>query len=343
MSRIPIAVDIMGGDDAPEAILEGSIMALNDFGDKYYLYLVGDATQIKKYLSGKGVSSNGNFEIVDAPDVVGMGEHPVQAIRHKPKSSINVSVNLVKEGKAAGVFSAGNTGAAVGASFLKWRMLEGLARPCIATQLPADEGNFLLLDAGATVDCSPLNLAQFAIMGDIYARLVMKKETPKVGLLSNGTEEGKGNKLTQDAFKLLQEIPGLNFIGNVEGHDLFSTAVDVVVCDGFVGNVLLKSTEQVLKTVKKIIKANVKGRPLAMLGGLMMKGVMEDFKKRSDPAEVGGAPLLGVNGYCVIGHGNSTGYAARNGIRQVGDLVETGVNQNIIDQVHELALDLILP
>ncbi len=339
MAGIPIAVDIMGGDAAPDAILQGVAEALDFYGDAYHLFLVGDQDKIAAGLKAIGKDGHQQIEIVHAPDIVEMGDHPVSSVRSKPHSSINVAVDLVKKKTALGIFSAGNTGAAVGSAYLKWHMLPGLERPCIATVIPHESGSFVLLDSGATVDCSPQNLAQFAVMGDIYSRTVLGRKSPRVGLLCNGTEIGKGNHLTVEAFKLLRDVESLNFIGNVEGHDLFAGHVDVVVCDGFVGNVVLKSCEQMAKSMGLMLKQQLMKRMLWKLGALFSKGAFQEFKKSLDPSEVGGAPLLGVNGFCVIGHGNSNPKAVRNGIRAVGELIKHNVNEVIVDQMHQYGLD----
>lgn len=339
MTGIPIAVDVMGGDSAPDAILQGVGEALDIYGDTHYLFLVGDQDKISSGLRAIGKAGHPQLEIVHASEVIGMGDHPVSSVRSKPHSSINVAVNLVKKKTAHGLFSAGNTGAVVGSAYLKLHMLPGLERPCIAAVIPNEKGNFVLLDSGATVDCSAQNLAQFAVMGDIYSRSVLGHKEPSVGLLCNGTEVGKGNHLTVEAFKLLREIEGLNFSGNIEGHDLFSGDIDVVVCDGFVGNVVLKSCEQIAKSMGQMLKQQLMKKMLWKVGALFSKGAFAEFKKKLDPAEVGGAPLLGVNGSVVIGHGNSDAKAVRNGIRAVGELVRHNVNDSIVEQVHQYGLD----
>ncbi|NMA42328.1 MAG: phosphate acyltransferase PlsX [Oligosphaeraceae bacterium] len=342
MAGIPIAVDIMGGDYAPEAIIQGAAAALDSFGDAYYLFLVGKPELITDSLRSIGKLDHPQLEIVEAPDHIAMGDHPINAVRNKPKASINVAVDLVKKKRARGVFSAGNTGAAVGSSYLKMHMLPGLERPCIATVLPHEHGNFVLLDAGATVDCSAHNLAQFAVMGDIYARTVLKRKEPRVGILSNGTEVGKGNYLTTEAFKLLRDVESMNFIGNVEGHHLFAGEVDVVVCDGFLGNVVLKCSEQIAKSMGQMLKQQLMKKLFWKLGALLSRGAFKEFKQRLDPTEVGGAPLLGVNGTCVIGHGNSNPKAVKNGIHAVGELISQDVNDAIVEQIHHYGLDNLL-
>ena len=339
-NRTPLAIDMMGGDFAPQAAVDGVKEALERFGDAYKLLLVGPQAQLEQLMLSNGIDlADPRLEMVNATEVIGMGEHPVQAIRNKRDSSINVGMKLVKEGRAQGFFSAGNTGAVVAGAYLKWRMLPGLARPGLAAALPGEKGLWLLMDAGATVDCSAQTLTQFAVMGDLYARSALKCAFPKIGLLSNGTEEGKGNRQTQETHKLLGEIKGINYIGNIEGHDLFTDRVDVVVCDGFVGNVVLKTTEQLAKTLTKLIKEQVMSKTAWKLGGLMCKGAFAEVKRRMDATEVGGVPLLGVNGNCVIGHGNSNGHAIANGIRAVGEMAKNAINDDIVSRIHDAGLD----
>ncbi|MBR4125741.1 MAG: phosphate acyltransferase PlsX [Victivallales bacterium] len=337
---IIIAVDVMGGDNAPDAIMDGVAEALERFGDAYKLLLVGDQAQICENLSRLGVSvEDARLEIVHADEVIGMDEHPVKAIREKRRSSINLAMDLVKNGRAQGVFSAGATGAAVGSAFLKWRMLPGLARPGLATLLPKETGgHWVLMDSGATVDCTPTYLAQFAVMGDLYARDMLHIENPAVGLLSNGTEVGKGNRQTQDAFRLIREIPGINFVGNVEGHDLFKEDLDVVICDGFVGNIVLKTSEQLARSISKMLKDSIMSKTMWKMGAIMCKGAFGAIKQATDASEIGGVPLLGVNGCCIIGHGNSNGHAAANGIHAVGEFITSKINDKIVAQVHDSAL-----
>ncbi|MCQ2397380.1 MAG: phosphate acyltransferase PlsX [Lentisphaeria bacterium] len=342
MSNITIAVDMMGGDYAPSAVVDGVAEALQRFGDDYHLLLVGDEAQVKEGLAAVGVAvDDPRIELVHAPEVIGMNEHPVRAIREKRQSSIVTCMELVKSGRAEGVFSAGNTGAAVGASFLKWRMLEGLARPGIATILPGEKSPWVLMDSGATVDCTPTVLAQFAIMGDLYAKKVLAIANPRSGLLANGTEEGKGHRRVQEAFNLIKNIKDINFIGNIEGHDLFCGNVDVVVCDGFVGNIVLKTSEQLGKSLTGMIKESVMKKMLWKVGGLLSKGAFAEVKKRMDASEVGGAPLLGVKGCCIIGHGNFRGHGVANGIRAVGELIREQLNEHIVEAVHQCAFESI--
>lgn len=337
-ATVNIAVDIMGGDNAPDAILDGVGEALDAYGDRYRLLLVGPQGTISDGLKKIGKSGDSRIEIVNATQVVGMGEHPVAAVRTKRDSSITVCMEMVRQKRAQAVFSAGNTGAAVASAFFKWRMLPGVGRPGIATFLPSERSPFMLLDSGATVDCAPINLVQFALMGSIYISSVFRRTNPRVGLLCNGREDTKGNKLVQDTFKLLSKTPGINFIGNVEGHDLFSGNVDIAVCDGFVGNVVLKSCEQLASSIGHLLKRSLMHKTLWKLGALMAKGAFRELKVKTDYSEVGGAPLLGVAGVCMIGHGISNGKAVKNGIRSAGEIVRERINETISEQVKSLNL-----
>ena len=246
-------------------------------------------------------------------------------------------MNLVRVGRASGVFSAGSTGASVVSAYFRLSMLPGIERPGIATIMPSERGNFVLLDSGASVDCAPVNLLHYGIMGSIYAKSILNKPNPRVGLICNGTEEGKGNKLTQGALALLHEAKMINFIGNVEGHDLFSGGVDVAVCDGFVGNVILKSCEQLAKSMGRLVKKAIMTKLIWKLGALMAKGAFNELKRTTDFSEIGGAPLLGVNGIVIIGHGISDGKAVMNGIRQAGAAVRQKVNETIAEHVREVS------
>lgn len=333
---IAIAVDVMGGDNAPAAVIDGVAMALDTFGDEFRLLCVGDQAQMEAELKRVGKLGDSRLELIHASQVIEMGEHPVSAVRRKRDSSINVAMNLVREGRAAAFFSAGNTGASVASAYFRLQMMKGLERPGIGACIPSENGHFLVLDAGASVDCVPLHLLHYAIMGSIYARQILKIENPRVGLMCNGTEEGKGNRATQGAFQLLQNAPNLNFIGNVEGHDLYSGHVDVVVCDGFVGNVILKCSEQLAKSIVALIKRSIMQRLKWKLGALMARGAFVEVKKAMDPSEYGGAPLLGVQGVVIIGHGNSDGKAVCNGIRAAGEAVRQRVNTLIAEQIQEL-------
>ncbi len=336
---ISIAVDVMGGDNAPSAIIDGVGMALDAYGDAFRLLLVGDQEAMETELKRVGKLGDSRLELIPSTEVIEMGEHPVSAVRHKRNSSINVAVGLVREGRASGLFSAGSTGAAVASAYFHLKMLEGIERPGIATVMPSETGHFLLMDAGASVDCSPANLVHYAIMGSIYASQILKLESPRVALLSNGTEDGKGNRVTQAAFQLLKDVD-INFIGNCEGHDLFSGKVDVVVCDGFVGNVMLKSCEQLAKSIGHILKKSMMSHWMTKVGGLMAKQAFNELKQTLDPAEVGGSPLLGVRGVVIIGHGISDGRAVCNGIRAAGEAVSQNINTLIAEQVRNIEIPI---
>ena len=334
---INIAVDVMGGDYAPGAIIDGVGMTLDRYGKAFKLLLVGDQKRMEAELKRVGILGDPRLELVHASQVVEMGDHPVSAVRQKRDSSINVAMNLVRVGRASGVFSAGSTGASVVSAYFRLSMLPGIERPGIAAVMPSERGNFLLLDAGANVDCVPVNLLHYGIMGSIYAKSILNKQNPRVGLICNGTEEGKGNKLTQGALTLLREAKMINFVGNVEGHDLFSGGVDVAVCDGFVGNVVLKSCEQLAKSMGHLIKKAVCTKLIWKLGALLSKGAFKELRHSTDFSEIGGAPLLGVNGIVIIGHGISDGKAVMNGIRQAGDAVRQKVNETIAEHVREVS------
>lgn len=323
----------MGGDSAPRAVIEGVGEALERFPGKFQLLLVGHQEQIEVELARLGKQRHPALELVHAPDVVHMHEAPAAAARTKRQSSINLAVELVKKGEADAVVSAGNTGAAVASTVLKLRTLQGIERPGIAPAFPSPSGHFVLIDAGANVDSKPIHLVHYAIMGDVYARRILGHENPRIGLLNVGGEQLKGNELTKETFRLLGALPGINFIGNVEGHDLFSGGVDVVVCDGFAGNVVLKCCESLAEALGHILKENLQKTTMRKMGYLLSRGAYRELKAMSDYAEYGGAPLLGVNGVCIIGHGSSSPRAIANAIRVAGEFVQHQVNEHIVARV----------
>lgn len=332
-----IAVDAMGGDKAPRAIVQGSLEAIQLKPDREII-LVGQEDRVRaevRELTGSDKARNVSY--FDAPDVIGMGEQPLNALRKKKRSSIAEAANLVKSGEAVAMVSAGNTGAVVTATKLKWRFLNGIKRPGIATYLPTPWGVSLLIDAGANIDCKPEHLLGFALMGDCIARLIQGKEKPRVGLVSVGTERGKGDALVKETFTLLENSP-LNFIGNVEGRDIYCYKVDVVVCDGFVGNVVLKCTEGLIWALMKMIKEEVMKNVWHKIGGLLLKGAFKRVARRGNYEEYGGAPLLGVNGHCIICHGSSSPKAIRNAIRVAESFVTYGVNEAILERVAQVNL-----
>jgi glycerol-3-phosphate acyltransferase PlsX len=329
-----LAVDAMGGDFAPAEIVAGTVVAARELSTVKTIYLVGDEAALEVELAKHGPTPPG-IKICHASQVVGMEEKPAIAIRRKRDSSIGKAVELVKSGDADGLFSAGNTGAAVAATTLKLRTLEGVERPAIATVVPTRKLPAVLLDAGATTDCTSTMLVQFAIMGMAYSREILGRENPSVGLLSIGGEDAKGNETTRETFRLLSKTD-INFCGNVESSDLFAGSVDVVVCDGFVGNVVLKTCESVASAVGHWFKEEIMSNPLHKLGALMMYGGLRRLKRKADPAAYGGAPLLGVNGVCIIGHGSSSARAVRNAIGVCENWVRHGLNQVISREIRQV-------
>ncbi len=322
----------MGGDHAPAAMIEGAMLALEDNGiDVGKLFLVGDETTVEKELTHLSYAHS-KIEIVHSEQVVEMHESAVKSVRQKKKSSISVAVDLVKSGDCQAIVSAGNTGAAVAASTIKLRNIPGVERAGIASPLPNENGPCNIVDAGANVDSKPSHLLGYAIMGSVYARHVQGKKNPIVGLMSVGEEDSKGTDLTREVFGLLKES-GLNFIGNVEGHDLFETPVDVVVCDGFVGNVVLKSCEATAKAMFKWLKEDIKATPIRQMGALIAKEAFKATKERGNYETYGGSPLLGVNGICIIGHGSSSPRAVKNAIRVASEAVRHHVNPHIEEEM----------
>ncbi|MCX7688343.1 MAG: phosphate acyltransferase PlsX [Fimbriimonadales bacterium] len=305
-----IAVDAMGGDYAPQEIVAGAYESARQVS--FEIVLVGDTEQIEAHLPKRGRPSN--LHIHHASQVVTMEDSPVMAIRRKRDSSLVVAAKLVKEGKADALVSMGNTGAVGVVAKLLWGSLPYVDRPAIATVLPTYTGRCVLLDSGATVDCSPRQLLDFALMGQIYAAQVLDIPNPRVGLLNIGEEATKGNSVTKEAYQLLMTHLKDDFVGNVEGKTFFEGVADVVVCDGFVGNVFLKTGEGVAETVLKIIKEELTRNRLNMIPLALLKPAFERIKRRLDYREYGGAPLLGVDGVCIIGHGRSDRYAVRQAI-----------------------------
>lgn len=307
-----IVLDAMGGDFAPQVPVEGAVMAVKDYDD-VHIILTGIEEQVKAELS-KYTYPKDRISIVHTSEIIDMNEAPAVAIRQKKNSSIVVGANLVRNGEAEAFVSAGSTGACMAASVLRIGRTEGVSRPPIATVFPNIKNQTVVLDAGANVDIGPNELVQFAIMGKIFAEKVLKKPNPRVGLLSIGEEEHKGNKLIHETYPLLQKAP-INFIGNIEGRDIFKGEVDVVVCDGFVGNIVLKTTEGIADVIFKIIKEEIMKSSIAKIGALFLKPALSGVKKRMDYTEYGGAPLLGINGISIISHGSSNAWAIRNAVR----------------------------
>jgi glycerol-3-phosphate acyltransferase PlsX len=328
-----IALDAMGGDHAPSSEVEGAALAVGEYGVE--VVLVGDDTLLKAELLRQGVGDLPGLTVHHASQRVEMHEQPSQVVRRKRDSSIWVGTELVKKGEAVAIISAGNTGATVVTAFFLLGVLKGVERPAIATLLPTLGGHTILLDVGATVDCTSSQLTQFALMGHEYGQHVFNKAHPTIGLLSIGEEDTKGNEVTKETFKQLKESP-LNFVGNVEGRDIFTGAADVVVCDGFIGNVALKITEGVAEATKRMLfKEIAAGDLLSRIGYALLKHAFRRFKRRLDYAEFGGALLLGVNGICVICHGRSSGKAIKNAIRVAKEFFEGHVNEHIQRDIEE--------
>ena len=324
----------MGGDLAPRVNIEGALEALAEPGSAFDVVLVGDETAIREEAKLLGVTDR-LPRIIHAAEQVEMSEHAAQAVRKKRDSSIVVCARLHKSAEVDAVVSAGNTGAVVAAGLFEIGRIDQIQRPAIATVLPTPQGNVVILDVGATSDCKPAHLAQFAIMGSIYARLVLKIEKPRVGLLNIGEEAEKGSELYYEAHQLLKRSP-VHFLGNVEGREVILGTHDVVVCDGFVGNVLLKFAESVIPSISTMIKDEIALHPLSAMAGLLLKPAFRRLKRRLDYAEVGGAPLLGVAGTCIIAHGRSNVRAIKNAIKVAARCAEARVADSIRDQLRGL-------
>jgi glycerol-3-phosphate acyltransferase PlsX len=329
----------MGGDNAPSEIVVGAVESAVGLPDVKIL-LVGRLSAIEEELAklpgelraaAQKVQESGRLELVNAPDVAGMDESPVDAVRKKRDCSINVAMRLVKEGRADAFVSAGNSGAVATSAILNLGRIPGVKRPAIATVLPTRTPTrpLLLLDAGANMDCHPDWLVQFAIMGSAYSTAVLSREKPVVGLLSIGTEDCKGNEMTKETFPLLKASSCLNFTGNIEGHDLFEGELDVAVCDGFVGNVVLKTTESVARAMSYWLKKECFRGPLRIFGALLLKGAFRALKNQMDPEIYGGAPLLGVEGAVIKAHGASGESAIMHSLRQARDMIAGDVSGKI--------------
>jgi glycerol-3-phosphate acyltransferase PlsX len=326
-----IAVDAMGSDRAPRPEVEGAILACRHHDVR--VLLVGREPELREELQREfdkhPTARNLPIDIVHATEVIGMAEKAAHAVRSKRDSTMRVGLRLVREGRAAGFVTAGNTGAAMATAKMVLGALPGVDRPALAAVFPTSAGTAaVLVDVGANVDCKPQHLEQFAVMGEIYSRSIFGTQRPRVGLLSIGEEEGKGNELTREAYTLLKQLP-LNFVGNVEGRDLYSGELDVIVCDGFVGNVALKVSEGLVTTVRYLLKESLKSTISSQVGFLLSRRAFEDFKKRLDYAEYGGAPLLGLKGVCIVGHGSSNSNAMKNAIRVAAQFAETRINDKI--------------
>ncbi|SHJ60371.1 phosphate:acyl-[acyl carrier protein] acyltransferase [Anaerobranca californiensis DSM 14826] len=316
---VKIALDVMGGDNAPQAPILGGVEALKT-DNELYIYFVGPVQAIKEQLSKLDVEKlQGRYEIIDAQEVITNDDKPVEAVRRKKDSSLVKAVTLVKEGKANSVVTAGNTGAFMAAGYFILGRIKGISRPALAPIFPAQGGKHtVVLDIGANMDATAENLLQYGKMGSIYAQRVFKIKNPKVGLLNVGVEEGKGNEVTKGAYDLLKNDPSINFIGNVEARDVPMGVADVIVCDGFVGNVMLKFMEGLASFIFTSLKEELTRGVFRTIGAMLLKPAFKDFKKKMDYSEHGGAPLLGVKGACIKSHGSSDAKAIKNAILKQG-------------------------
>jgi len=325
-----IAVDAMGGDKAPETAVAGAVRAARELPVE--LVLVGQREAVERSLSSYA-QRPANLSIVHAPEVIGMDESPVASIRRKRDSSINVGLGLLKDRGVDAFVSAGNTGAVMSASMLLVGLLPGIERPGIAILLPGVKGDTLLIDVGANIDPRPLHLLQYALMGEAYVRCVLGKARPTVGLLNVGEEETKGTEFMKETYGLL-EGSGVNFVGNVEGHDIFTGEFDVIVCDGFAGNVALKTAESLAHAINQLLKRSLAMSPITRLGAWLARDAFVQLRKEVDYAEHGGAPLLGVNGISIIAHGASSGKAIKNAIRVAYESVRHELNRHMVDAIN---------
>ena len=324
-----IALDGMGGDNAPQAIVAGAVEASRAQDVK--IVLVGDQNLLRTELE-KHKNISKNISIHHAGSFVRMDESAVNSIRKKKDASISICADLAKEGVVDAIVTAGHTGAAVVASTLKLRLLEGIERPGIGILLPTLGTPTLLIDVGANIDPKPIHLYQYAVMGDVYFRYILRKNRPSVGILNIGEEETKGTDYIKEAHQLLNKSR-LHFIGNVEGRDIFNGSVDIVVCDGFVGNVVLKVSESIAGVIGKLLKAQLNKNLITRLGALLAKPAFDALKKECDYSEYGGAPLLGIDGNCIISHGSSDARAIKNAIRVASEFVKYEINQHILEAV----------
>lgn len=328
-----IAVDAMGGDNAPSQIIAGVIDAVKAYDDVEVI-LVGQEPVVREELRRQLLSGSPRITVAHAEQVVTMDDIPSLIVRRKRSSSLHVGLGLVKAGEAEAFYSAGNTGAVMATAILILRTLEGIDRPAIAIALPSLTGHSVMIDVGANVDSKEENYLQFAIMGSAYAKSILHIDSPRVGLLSIGEEDIKGNEMTKTVFTLLKECKAIHFVGNIEAKEIYKGAADVIVCDGFVGNIALKASEAVAKFVGTMLKEEISKNILSKLGAVMMMRGLNRLKKRSDYEEYGGAPLLGVGGVCIIGHGSSSANAVKNAIRVAKEMIVNNINKSIEQDVY---------
>jgi glycerol-3-phosphate acyltransferase PlsX len=326
-----IVLDVMGGDHGPDVVVHGAKLALDEYSGISELWLVGDESQVRHALQKHGLNDS-RVHILHASQVLTMEDKPVEGLRKKKDCSLLRAVDLLKEGKAQALISTGNTGGMVAASTIRLRTLEGVERPAIAPIVPAEKGHFILIDGGATPECKPIYLAQFAIMGTLYCQQILGNPKPRVGILSNGTEVMKGTELTREAHRLCQKL-NLNYIGYVEGHDLFDDKVEVVVTDGFLGNIVLKTCESMGSAMGRLLKRELTATPVRKVGAALARSAFHAFKNRMDPDAYGGAPLLGLNGTVIKAHGKANARAIKNAIRVATETISHRLNDSIIQQI----------
>jgi glycerol-3-phosphate acyltransferase PlsX len=326
-----IALDAMGGDNAPDEIVKGALLAAEEHPGTTIL-LVGREEVLREKLAGR---TSPRIEIVDAREVVDMTDNALAPLRRKRNSSIRVCANLVAEGRADAMVSAGHTGAAMTSAYKVLGTIDGVSRPALAAILPNKVGHVVLLDVGANVDAKPESLREFAVMGHFYSQMIFGIKEPRVGLLSVGEEEGKGNQVTKETFRIMKET-GLNFTGNAEGRDVFNGNMDVIVCDGFTGNVVLKASESLAEMMSKMIREEITRGVMRKIGALLTKGAFADIKKRTDYSEYGGAPLLGVKGGCIISHGRSNAKAIKNAVRVGREFALNRIDSKIREKISDL-------
>jgi phosphate acyltransferase len=320
----------MGGDHAPSRIVDGALAAARHLG--IGVDLVGRQDVVRAEILRHEDHGSLDIRVIDAPDVIGMSESPAQALRRKPRSSIRVAAELVARGDSAALVSAGHTGAVVVAAHSTFGMLPGVDRPGLAPSVPTRGGSAVLIDAGATVECKPSHLLQFGVMGSVYARTWLGIERPRIGLLSIGEEETKGNELTREAHQLLKGSR-LHFIGNVEARDIFSGQADVIVCDGFTGNVALKLSEGLVEMVEELLGEELQSTFSSQVGYLLSRRAFRRFRRRVDYSEYGGAPLMGVAGLCIVGHGRSSSKAVRNAVAMASRFAASRVLERVVQEI----------
>jgi len=333
MTVVRIALDAMGGDHAPQEIVKGALLAAAEY--QVEVLLVGREEDVRRELAAAAATTPRNIEVVDAREVVEMDDTAIAPLRRKRNSSIRVCANLVSEGRADAFVSAGNTGATWTSARVVMGMIEGVSRPALAAILPNAKRHTLLLDVGANVDAKPNHLREFAVMGHFYAQMVFGIDSPRVGLLSIGEEEGKGNELTKEVFRVLKET-GLNFIGNAEGRDVYNGNADVIVCDGFIGNVVLKASEALGEMITRTIREELMRNWQRKIGGLLARSAFDELKARMDYSEYGGAPLLGVKGGCIVCHGRSNAKAIKNAVRVAREFALNRIDEKIQAKVSDL-------